>query len=50
VIALVMLEEGVRMMANIIGIAPDEVTIDMPVEVFFEQRGDVALPQFRPAG
>ena len=49
VIALVMLEEGVRMMANIIGMPAKDVVIDMPVEVFFEQRGNVAVPQFRPA-
>jgi hypothetical protein len=49
VIALVMLDERVRMMANIMDILPDQVSIGMPVQVFFELRGDVFLPQFRPS-
>jgi len=49
VIALVMLQERVRMMANIIDIPPEQVSIDMHVNVFFELRGGVFLPQFRPS-
>lgn len=48
VIALVMLDEGVRMMANV-AIDGADIAIDMPVEVWFERRGAVAIPQFRPA-
>lgn len=48
VLALIDLEEGVRMMANIVDCAPEAVHIGLPVEVVFETRGDVQLPQFRP--
>jgi uncharacterized OB-fold protein len=48
VLALIELEEGVTMMANVLDCDPSEVFIGMSVTCFFEQRGDVALPQFRP--
>lgn len=48
VLALVALDEGVRMMSNI-DIDVADVAIDMPVEVWFEQRDAIAIPQFRPA-
>lgn len=47
-LAIVELQEGRRMMTNIIDIAPDEAVIDMPVELVFEPRGDVGIPLFRP--
>ncbi|MFN7004379.1 MAG: Zn-ribbon domain-containing OB-fold protein [Roseinatronobacter sp.] len=52
VVAVVMLEEGVKMMSNILDCPPDPeaLELDMPLEVTFEQRGDIAVPQFRPAG
>ena len=50
VLALVDLDEGVRMMCNIVGCAPENVRIGMPVAVTFEDRGGIALPQFSPAG
>ncbi|MBI3966603.1 MAG: Zn-ribbon domain-containing OB-fold protein [Chloroflexi bacterium] len=51
VLALVELDEGVRMMTNVVGCPPDEVTVEMPVEVVFERLTDeIALPKFRPAG
>ncbi|MET0269176.1 MAG: OB-fold domain-containing protein [Sphingomonas sp.] len=34
---------------NIVGCAPDAARIGLPVEVTFEQAGDVWLPMFRPA-
>ncbi|WP_325096812.1 Zn-ribbon domain-containing OB-fold protein [Mycolicibacterium vinylchloridicum] len=51
-IALVQLDEGPKMMSNILGIenVPENLVLDMPLEVTFEQRGDVAVPQFQPAG
>jgi len=53
VIAVVELDEGVRMTTNIEGCAPDEVRCQMPVQVAFraEQRDDdtVHLPVFTPA-
>lgn len=48
VIALIELDEGVRMMSNIVNCPPDEVHIGMSVSVVFEQRGPVALPMFEP--
>jgi uncharacterized OB-fold protein len=51
-IAVVELEEGPRLMTNIVGIdnTPENLVLDMALEVAFEQRGDVAIPVFRPAG
>ncbi|NUP66014.1 MAG: Zn-ribbon domain-containing OB-fold protein [Nonomuraea sp.] len=51
-IAVVELEEGVRMMTNIVGVAntPDDLPLDMELQVVFEQRGDVHVPLFEPAG
>lgn len=54
VVAIVELEEGVRMTANVEGIAPEEVRCDMSVRVAFreEPRTEddvVSLPVFRPA-
>jgi uncharacterized OB-fold protein len=51
-IAVVELEEGPRMMANIVGVenTPDALVLDMPLEVGFEGRGDQSVPVFRPAG
>lgn len=47
VVALVDLEEGPRMMANIVGDDALDVAIDEAVTVTFEPRGGVVLPQFR---
>lgn len=49
VLALVELDEGVRMMSNIIGCDPARVHVGMPVVLTFEKRGTVSLPMFRPA-
>jgi len=50
IVVLVELAEGVRLVSNLCGIAPDEVRVGMPVEVFYETfDGDVVLHQFRPA-
>lgn len=50
VIAVVELEEGPRMMANIVGIEPDPalLELDMPLEVAFTERGPMTVPNFRP--
>lgn len=48
VVALVLLDEGPRMMTNIVGCAPDEVEIDMRVRVVFTQYDGFVLPQFEP--
>lgn len=49
VLALIELEEGVRVMMNVIDCDPASVHIGMKVALTFETRGDVQLPQFRPA-
>lgn len=51
-IAVVELAEGPRMMTNIVGIenTPENLVLDMDLEVVFEERGDQAVPLFRPAG
>ncbi len=52
-IAVVELEEGPRMMTNIVETeqTPEALELDMPVEVVFEQLSDkIHLPLFRPAG
>ena len=51
VLAYVELEEGPRVMTNIVECDPDSVRIGMPVEVVFHDTGEgTALPRFRPAG
>jgi uncharacterized OB-fold protein len=51
-IAVVQLEEGPRMMTNIVGVeqTPAALQLDMPLEVVFEPVTDeISLPLFRPA-
>jgi len=52
-IAVVQLEEGPRMMTNIVAVqqTPDALQLDMPLEVVFQRASDeIFLPLFRPAG
>jgi len=55
VVAIVEIEEdpAVRLTTNIVGCAPEEVHIGMPVEVVFEKHADgddaVWIPLFQPA-
>ena len=52
VVGVVELDEGPRMMTNIVGIEPDpaKLTVDMPLEVTFDTANDeITLPKFRPA-
>ena len=52
-IAVVELEEGPRMMSNILDCeqTPEALVLDMPLEVTWEKLTDeITLPQFRPAG
>jgi uncharacterized OB-fold protein len=51
VIAVVELDEGPRMMTNIVGIepTPENLPIDLPVEVAWEEQdAQITLPLFRP--
>lgn len=51
VVALVDLEEGPRMMTNVVGIDPDDVQVGMAVTARFERVSDEAgLVLFEPAG
>ena len=52
-IAVVQLEEGPRMMANVINVeqTPEALTLDMPLEVVFEELGEqIFMPYFQPVG
>jgi len=49
VLAYVELEDRVRILTNIVGCAPDDVKIGMPVEVLFDDvTPEVTLPKFKP--
>ena len=49
VLALVELEEGVKMFTNVVECNPDDVSIGMPVEVTFVWATDqVTVPYFKP--
>lgn len=50
-IAVVELEEGPRMMTNIVGVpnTPEHLELDMPLEVRFDARGEQMVPVFTPA-
>jgi uncharacterized protein len=51
VVAYVELEEGPRIMTNIVGCEPDEVRVGLPVRVVFHDTGEgSALFRFEPAG
>lgn len=54
IVVLVELEEGIRLVSNLIDIEPKDVEVGMPVEVCFEEfdgaaEGKLVLHQFRPA-
>ncbi|MGE7544735.1 Zn-ribbon domain-containing OB-fold protein [Sporosarcina newyorkensis] len=48
VVAMIELDEGVRMISNIVECEIGDVYCDMSVEVVFEEREDAKLPMFRP--
>lgn len=43
-------QDDLRLTTNIVGCAPEDVHVGMPVEVTFEHHDDVWIPLFRPAG
>jgi uncharacterized OB-fold protein len=47
-VSLVDIDEGFRMMSNVIGIEPSEVRIGVRVRLEIQQVGDEPLPLFRP--
>ena len=53
IVALIELDEGVRLVSNLCGIAPGDVEVGMPVEVFYQTfetlaGNELVLHQFRP--
>jgi len=54
VVAIIELEEGVRMVSNVILCPPESISIGMPVQVVFEKaanaESDFLLPKFKPVG
>lgn len=49
-VVLVDLDEGVRVVSNLVGVDPSEVRIGLTVDVEFERRGDDwSVPVFRPS-
>ena len=46
VVAIVELDEGPRLLTNIVGTAPDNVRCDMRVAAVFEDCGEFTLPKF----
>ena len=50
VYAMIQLEEGTRMISNVVGCPPGDVHIDMPVAAVYEDvTPEVTLVKFRPA-
>mgnify|MGYP003878943725 CR=1 FL=1 len=50
-VVVVELEEGVRLVSNIVDCKPEDIYIGMPVEVIFDDvTEEVTLPRFRPRG
>ena len=49
-VATIHLDEGPRMLSNIVGCKLEDIKVDMPVEVYFEDVTDgFTLPKFKPA-
>lgn len=49
-VACIELDEGPRLLSNIVGMPAGDVRCDMPVEVVFEEiTADISLPKFRLA-
>lgn len=49
VVAIVELDEGVRMLSNLVGVELDALRVGQRVRVTFEESGDVTLPIFEAA-
>jgi uncharacterized OB-fold protein len=47
-VVIVELEEGPRILSDMVDVDPEAVRIGMPVEVAFEDAGEVGLYHFRP--
>jgi uncharacterized OB-fold protein len=48
-VVVIQLDEGPRMVSNLLGIKPHDIRCGLPVEAVFEKLNDeVSLPKFRP--
>jgi uncharacterized protein len=48
-VGLIELEEGTRLVANVIGVEPSDISVGMPVQVeWVDHDPDLSLPAFRP--
>jgi uncharacterized OB-fold protein len=45
-VAIVQLEEGPRMISNVVGVSAEEVHVGLPLQVVFEAEGELAIPRF----
>jgi uncharacterized protein len=53
VLAVVELDEGPRMLTNIVGVEPEpaKLPLDLPLEIVYDDASEtITLPKFRPAG
>jgi hypothetical protein len=50
VVAIIELEEGIRMLSNVVECKPEDVKIDMPVTVVWDDASpEISMPKFKPA-
>ena len=49
IVAVVQLEEGPRMMSNIVAASPEALRIDMPLRMVLENEGPFVVARFTPA-
>lgn len=50
VVGVIQLDEGIRIVSNVVGCKPEDITIGMPVDVTFDDVTDtITLPRFKPA-
>jgi len=47
-VSLIDLDEGPRLISNVVACKHDAVKIGMPVEIVYDDREEYTLPQFRP--
>ena len=47
-VSLIELDEGLRMVSNVVNCDAEKVYTGMPLEVIYEDLGEYTLPKFRP--
>lgn len=47
-VALIQLDEGPRMISNVVPLSREDVEVGMPVQVVFEDEDGVVIPRFEP--